>query len=168
MDREGSPAEKGLGGFSRPAKHQLVIHVDYGPPPAGLQVRYSYPFNAFQVSPERILRIPEDQILRDVLRYLDLLHKGLTDRIPIPTPVRRPAAATIVIQDESHRLELPLAWLTYEEEGPTTGSRAERQVRMSPRDFTADELSSWDRLRQRIKGIAWTHYQGVVGEDLVR
>ena len=28
--------------------------------------------------------------------------------------------------------------------------------------LTADELSSWNRLRQRIKGIAWAHHQGAV------
>jgi hypothetical protein len=67
-----------------------------------------------------------------------------------------------VIQDKRHGSELPLAWLNYEEEDPETGSRVGKVIRMNPHDFTAEELSSWNRLRQRIKGIAWAHHQGAV------
>ena len=77
-----------------------------------------------------------------------------------PDRVCRSPVATIVIQDELQ--DLPVAWLDYEEEGPEIGSRVEREIRMNAPDFTADEVSSWDRLRQRIRGMAWAHYQRTV------
>jgi len=156
--------------FSLLGKHELVVQLDYGPAPLGLKIRYSYPLSAVHLSPERVIRIPHDQILRDVARHLDSLVDGLTARIPPPAglacEVRRcqPTSATIVIQDRRHGDELPVAWLNYEEDGdgPEIGSGVGKVIRMDPQDFTADELSSWNRLRQRIKGIAWAHYQGAV------
>jgi len=152
--------------FSLLGKHQLVVHLDYDPATLQLEVRYRYPLSSLHASPERVIRIPKDQILRDVLRHLTHLVKGLADRIPRAVGpacrerVCRPTAATIVIQDELQ--DLPIAWLDYVEEGPEVGSRVGREIRMSPPDFTADEVCSWDRLRQRIRGIAWAHYQGSV------
>jgi hypothetical protein len=154
--------------FSLLGKHELVVHLDYGPALLGLAIRYSCPLSAVHLSPERVVRIPQDQILRDVARHLDHLVKGLTVRIPPPSGpacrgrLCRPTCATIVIQDKRHGSELPLAWLNYEEEDPESGSRVGKVIRMNPHDFTADELSSWNRLRQRIKGIAWAHHQGAV------
>ena len=156
--------------FSLLGKHQLIIHVDYGPAILGLEIRYSYPLSTLHVSPERVIRIPQDRILRDVLRHLDHLVRGLTVRIPPPSGPPwldrgyRLVGATIAIQDNRHGHEVPFAWLTYEEDGREIGSRVGKEVRMTPRDFTPDEVSSWDRLRQRIKGIAWAHYQGAVGD----
>jgi hypothetical protein len=156
--------------FSLLGKHQLVIHLDYGPAVLGLEIRYSYPLSTLHVSPERVIRIPQGLILRDVLRHLELLVRGLTARIPSPSgPPRqdricRPIGATIAIQDDRHGHELPLAWLAYEEDGQESGSRVGKEIRMTQRDFTPDEFSSWDRLRQRIRGIAWAHYQGAVGD----
>ena len=153
--------------FSLLGKHELVVQVDYGPAPLGLKIRYSYPLSAVHLSPERVVRIPHDQILRDVARHLDHLVKGLAARIPplagLACEGRRcqPTSATIVIQDRQHGNELPVAWLNYAEEGPEM-SRVGKVIRMNPHDFTADELSSWNRLRQRIKGIAWAHHQGAV------
>lgn len=155
--------------FSLLGKHQLVIHVDYGPAILGLEIRYSYPLSSLHASPERVIRILQDQILRDVGRHLDHLVRGLTARIPSPSGppwqdrICRPIGATIALQDDRHGHELPLAWLTYEEEDREIGSRVEKEIRMTRRDFTPDEFSSWDRLRQRIKGIAWAHHQGAVG-----
>ena len=154
--------------FSLLGKHELVVHVDCGPALFGLEIRYRYPLSAVHLSPERVVRIPHDQMLRDVARHLDHLVNGLTARIPPPSGLAgqgwrcQPTGATIVIQDRRHGHELPLAWLNYEEEGPEIGSRVGKVIRMNPHDFTADELSSWNRLRQRIKGMAWAHYQGAV------
>jgi len=154
--------------FSLLGKHELVVQLDYGPAPLGLKIRYRYPLSAVHLSPERVVRIPQDQILRDVARHLDHLIKGLTARIPPPPGLAsegrlcQPTSATIVIQDRRHGNELPVAWLNYEEDGPEIGPRVEKVIRMDPQDFTTDELSSWNRLRQRIKGIAWAHHQGAV------
>jgi hypothetical protein len=153
--------------FSLLGKHELVVQLDYGPAPLGLEIRYSYPLSAVHLAPERVVRIPQDQILRDVARHLDHLVKGLTARIPPPSGVAgqrlcQPTGATIVIQDRRNGHELPVAWLNYEEDGPEIGSRVGKVIRMDPQDFTADELSSWNRLRQRVKGIAWAHHQGGV------
>jgi hypothetical protein len=150
--------------FSLLGKHQLVVHLDYDPATEELEIRYRYPLSSLHASPERVIRIPKEQILRDVLRHLTHLVRGLADRIPhpvgpaCPDRVCRSPVATIVIQDEVQ--DLPIAWLDYEEEGPEIGSR--REIRMNAPDFTADEVCSWDRLRQRIRGIAWAHYQGTV------
>ena len=158
--------------FSLLGKHQLVVHLDYSPTTLELEIRYSYPLSSLHLSPERVIRVPKDQILRDVLRHLNHLVKGLTGRIPPPAGpagadrVCRPTGATIVIQDERRGLGLPLAWLSYEEEAPEIGARVGKEVRMTSPDFTADELSSWDRLRQRIRGIAWVHYQGTIAHSL--
>ena len=148
--------------FSLLGKHELVVQLDYGPAPLGLEIRYSYPLSAVHLAPERVVRIPQDQILRDVARHLDHLVKGLTARIPPGQRFCQPTGATIVIQDRRNGHELPVAWLNYEEDGPEIGSRVGKVIRMDPQDFTADELSSWDRLRQRVKGIAWAHHQGAV------
>ena len=153
--------------FSLLGKHELVVHLDYGPALLGLAIRYSCPLSAVHLSPERVVRIPQHQILRDVARHLDHLVKGLTARIPPPSGVAgqrlcQPTGATIVIQDRRNGHELPVAWLNYEEDGPEIGSRVGKVIRMDPQDFTADELSSWNRLRQRVKGIAWAHHQGAV------
>ena len=159
---------KAVEAFSLLGKHELVVQLDYGPAFSGLEIRYSYPLSAVHLSTERVVRIPQDQILRDVSRHLDHLVKGLTARIPPPSGLAcegrlcRPTGATIVIQDRHDGNELPLAWLNYEEDRPENRSRVGKVIRMSPHDFTADELSSWDRLRQRIKGIAWAHHQGAV------
>lgn len=165
---------KASGVFPLLAKHELVIHLDYGPPVAGLKIRYRYPFRTPDAFPERVVRIPQHQILRDVLRDLDILYQGLTNRVPVPAgppdtgvvPHTRPAIATIVIQDQRRAQELPLARLCYPEDVAGNGSQAEREVHMEAEDFTADERLAWDRLRKRIKGIAWTHYQGAVGDYL--
>jgi hypothetical protein len=152
--------------FSLLGKHQLVVHLDYDPATVELEIRYRYPLSSLHVSPERVIRIPKDQILRDVFRHLTHLVRGLADRIPQPAGpscrdrVCRPTVATIVIQDELQ--DLPVAWLDYEEEGPEIGSRVGREIRINAPDFTADEVCSWDRLRQRIRGMAWAHYQGTV------
>lgn len=154
--------------FSLLGKHELVVQLDYGPALLGLQIRYSYPLSAVHLSPERVVRIPQDQILRDVARHLDHLFTGLTARIPPPAGLTgqgrlcQPTRATIVIQDRGYGHELPVAWLNYEEDDPEIGARVGKVIRMDPQDFTADELSSWNRLRQRIKGIAWAHHQGAV------
>jgi hypothetical protein len=152
--------------FSLLGKHQLVVHLDYNPATVELKIRYSYPLSSLHASPERVIRIPKDQILRDVLRHLTHLVRGLADRIPhrggpaSRDRVWRPTVATIVIQDELQGL--PVAWLDYEEEGPEIGSRVGREIRMNAPDFTTAEVCSWDRLRQRIRGIAWAHCQGTV------
>ena len=154
--------------FSLLGKHELVVQLEYGPARLGLEIRYRYPLSAVHLSPERVIRIPQHQILRDVARHLDHLVNGLTTRIPPPSGLAgqerrcQPTGATIVIQDRRNGHELPLAWLNYEEDGPEIGSRVGKVIRMNPQDFTADELSSWTRLRQRIKGIAWAHYRGAV------
>ena len=147
--------------FSLLGKHELVVQLDYGPAPLGLEIRYSYPLSAVHLAPERVVRIPQIRFC-GMRPDIDHLVKGLTARIPPGQRLCQPTGATIVIQDRRNGHELPVAWLNYEEDGPEIGSRVGKVIRMDPQDFTADELSSWDRLRQRVKGIAWAHHQGAV------
>jgi hypothetical protein len=48
---------------------------------------------------------------------------------------------------------------------PATGPRLEQQhIALGAVDLTVEERSTLERLRHRIKGIAWTHYQGPIGQ----
>jgi hypothetical protein len=46
-----------------------------------------------------------------------------------------------------------------------TGERLEQQhIALGEADLTSEERLTLDRLRHRIKGVAWTHYQGPIGQ----
>jgi hypothetical protein len=62
-------------------------------------------------------------------------------------------------------MDLAVAWLTYMQHVPATGPRLEQQhLALGASDLTAGERTTLERLRHRIKGIAWTHYQGPIGQ----
>ena len=161
-----------MGVAARLLKQELLIHLDYGLPFGDVVVRYRGPVGAPETLPEQVVDLLRARVPRDVQFELDVLYQALTRRIPPPPANRapdgwiiRPALATVLIQDQKRPSELPLAWLTYVQQGPAAGERLEqRDIAVSAGDFTPDERSALDRLRYRIKGIAWAHYQGPVDQ----
>jgi hypothetical protein len=155
-------------------KHQLLIHLDYGDTLPSLEVRYSYPFSTPHRLPEQAIAVPKAKIPGPIKKDLDYLYRQMSDRIPPPTPVRlphahivpdiRPAIMTVVVQDQQRQTQIPLARLYYHEEVLKLGSRIEAQVRMGPADFSGSERAAWERLRVKIKRMAWEHYVHMMRE----
>ena len=153
-------------------KHQLLIHLDYGDTLPSLEVRYSYPFSTPHQLPEQAITIPKAKIPGRIKKDLDYLYQQIRGRIPAPTPVRlphaqivpdiRPAIMTVVVQDQQRHSQIPLARLYYHEEVLKLSSRIEAQVRMGPAEFSGSERAAWERLRIKIKRLAWEHYVNLV------
>lgn len=155
-------------------KHQLLIHLDYGDTLASLEIRYSYPFSVPHQLPEQAIAVPKAKIPGPIKKDLDYLYRQMRGRIPAPTRVRlphaeivpqiRPAIMTVVVQDQQRHTQIPLARLYYHEEVPRLRSSIEAQVRMGPADFSVSERAAWERLRVKIKRMAWEHYTHLVRE----
>jgi hypothetical protein len=161
-----------MGVTARLLKQELLIHVDYGLPFGGLVVRYRGPISEPGALPEQVIHLARRLVPRDVQYELDDLYAGLARRIPPPASghapagwVIRPALATILVQDQERPPGLPLAWLNYIQQVVATGERLEQQhIALGEADLTSEERRALDRLRHRIKGVAWTHYQGPIGQ----
>jgi hypothetical protein len=160
-----------MGVAARLLKQELLIHVDYGLPFGDIVVRYRGPISDPEALPEQVIHLLRARIPRDVQHELDELYQAFTRRIPPPSgPARvgwviQPALATILIQDHERPMGLAVAWLTYMQHVPATGPRLEQQhLALGAPDLTAAERTTLERLRNRIKGIAWTHYQGPIGQ----
>jgi hypothetical protein len=160
-----------MGVTARLLKQELLIHVDYGLPFGDIVVRYRGPISDPEALPEQAIHLLRARIPRDVQFELDELYQGFTRKIPSPSgPARvgwviQPALATILIQDHERPTGLAVAWLTYVQHVPATGPRLEQQhIALDAVDLTAEERSTLERLRHRIKGIAWTHYQGPIDQ----
>jgi hypothetical protein len=161
-----------MGVTARLLKQELLIHVDYGLPFGGVVVRYRGPISDPDVLPEQVIRLLSARIPRDVQHELDELYQAFTRKIPPPAPdaaaagwVIRPALATILIQDHERPHVMPVAWLTYVQQRPTGHARLEQQhLALGAADLTSAELDTLQHLRHRIKGIAWTHYQGPIDQ----
>lgn len=155
-------------------RHQLFIHLDYGPALGGrLEVKYSYPFNHPFSIPEQLVRIEERDIEAELRAGLDYFLERLLSRAPQPrsvrlphqtvTPQRQVGVMTIVAQEQ--RRKLPVARLyVYDRVFPAgTGSPQEIEVRMEPGDFSQSDLQRWRSLRQHAKAISWAEYQRLLG-----
>jgi hypothetical protein len=159
-----------MGVTARLLKQELLIHVDYGLPFGGVVVRYRGPISEPDVLPEQVIRLLPARIPRDVQHELDELYGAFTGKIPLRAPdaagrVIRPALATILIQDHERPHVMPVAWLTYVRQGSAGHARLEQQhLTLGAADLTSAELDTLEHLRQRIKGIAWAHYQGPIAQ----
>ena len=157
-----------MGVTARLLKQELLIHLDYGLPSGDVVVRYRGPLGEPDWLPERVIHLLRVRIPRDVQYELDELYQAFARRIPAPAEVGgivEPALATILIQDHERPPGLALAWLTYVQQLPAAGPHLEQQhLALRAADLTPHERSVLERLRHRIKGIAWTHYQGPVGQ----
>ena len=159
-----------MGVTARLLKQELLIHVDYGLPFGGVVVRYRGPISDPDVLPERVIRLLSARIPRDVQHELNELYQAFTRKVPARGPaaaasgcVIKPALATILIQDHERPEALPVAWLTYVQQWPAGHSRLEQQhLELGATDLTSGERDTLEHLRQRIKGIAWSHYQGPI------
>jgi hypothetical protein len=157
-----------MGVTARLLKQELLIHLDYGLPFGDVVVRYRGPLGEPDGLAERVIHLLRARIPRDVQYELDELYQAFARRIPAPAEVGgivQPALATILIQDQERPPGLALAWLTYVQQVPAAGPRLEQQhLALCATDLTPHERSVLERLRHRIKGIAWTDYQGPVGQ----
>jgi len=161
-----------MGVTARLLKQELLIHVDYGLPFGGVVVRYRGPISEPDVLPEQVIRLLSARIPRDVQHALDELYGAFSRKIPPPAPaagpgdwVVQPALATILIQDHERPEALPLAWLTYVQQRPGGPSRLEQQhLALGAMDLTSAERGTLQHLGHRIKGIAWSHYQGPIDQ----
>ncbi|HET8529690.1 MAG TPA: hypothetical protein VFO08_00965 [Methylomirabilota bacterium] len=157
-----------MGVTARLLKQELLIHLDYGLPFGDVVVRYRGPLGEPDGLAERVIHLLRARIPRDVQYELDELYQAFARRIPAPAEVGgivQPALATILIQDQERPPGLALAWLTYVQQVPAAGPRLEQEhLALGAADLTPPERSTLERLRHRIKGIAWTDYQGPVGQ----
>jgi len=156
-----------MGVTARLLKQELLIHLDYGLPFGDVVVRYRGPLGEPEGPREQAIHLLRARTPRDVQQELDDLYQAFVRRIP-PAEADgtiQPALATILIQDQERPPDLALAWLTYVRRGPAAGSRLEQEhLALGAADLTPPERSTLERLRHRVKGIAWTHYQGPVGQ----
>jgi|SRR5208283_99353 len=145
--------------------HQLMIHLDYHPNGA-LEIRYSYPLSTPHALSEQVIRlapgeVPE-QLRKELTEIVAWLHARLDVRpVRIPhgevLPGTRDGILTVVVQDQ--RRSLPVARLYCYEEIRELGSQFERELRMEATDFSSKQLAVWKSVRQKIKGMAWAHFQ---------
>ena len=160
-------------------RHQLNIHLDYGPQCSeinSLEIRYDYHFSGEHRLEEQLLRLSADLLDADLRRDLDEIYGALVRRIPAPNSVRlphaeicptiKPMGLTFVVQDQVRAAQLPIARLYFIEMIPELGSKTERKVYLEGPDWTVQENVVCDRVRSRVKGLAWEHYKGLVRPHL--
>jgi hypothetical protein len=145
--------------------HQLMIHLDYHPNGA-LEIRYSYPFSAPHALSEQVIRLAPGEVpeplRKELTEIVDWLHARLNVRpVRFPhgelLPGTRDGILTVVVQDQ--RRSLPVARLYCYEEIRELGSQVERELRMEATDFSSKQLAVWKSVREKIKGMAWAHFQ---------
>jgi len=105
--------------------------------------------------------VPE-QLRKKLTEIVDWLHARLDVRpVRIPygeiLPGVRDGILTVVVQDQ--RRSLPVARLYCYEEIKELGSQVEQELRMEATDFTSKQLAVWKWVREKIKGMAWVHFQ---------
>ena len=160
-------------------KHQLNIHLDYGPnvfEPWALEVRYGYHYSGEHQLREQVLRIPSGEIGTQLAADLKELYEALRRRIPEPEMVRLPHAEiqpqilptglAYVVLDQARAAELPIARLYYLEEVEPIGSRIERRVYLERPDWEQTELALCKRVREAVRKLAWEDYSRLMGHHL--
>ena len=169
-----------LGTYGKVAlKHQLNIHLDYGPhcfEAWGLEIRYGYSFSGEHQLREQVIRTQASNLAPELKADLNTIYNALRVRIPEPEMVRlphaevlpsiQPAGLTFVILDQSRAAQWPIARLYYYEEAKPLGSRIEKRVYLEKRDWTTTELVVCDRIRESIRKIAWQDYERLMGHHL--
>ena len=162
-----------------PLKHQINIHLDYGPHCFelwGLEVRYGYHYSGEHQLREQVIRIGANHIEPKLKIDLDSIYEALKSRIPEPEAVRlphaevkptlRPAGLTFVVLDQTRAKVLPIARLYYSEEVDPLGSRIERRIYLEKPDWTGTEREVCERVRKSIRKIAWNDYERLMDHHL--
>ncbi len=160
-------------------KHQLNIHLDYGPHCFelwGLEVRYGYHYSGEHQLREQVIRVGADHIEPKLKIDLDSIYEALKGRIPEPERVRlphtevkptvRPAGLTFVVLDQTRAMTLPIARLYYYEEIEPLGSRIERRIYLEKPDWTSAENEVCEGVRESIRKLAWKDYERLMGHHL--
>jgi len=162
-----------------PPKHQLNIHLDYGPQCFelwGLEVRYGYHYSGEHQLCEQVIRIAVNHIEPALKTDLDSIYESLKSRIPEQAAVRlthsevtpkvRPAGLTFVVLDQSRAKALPIARLYYYEEIEPIGSRIERRIYLENPDWKETEHEVCERVQENVRKIAWKDYERLMGHHL--
>lgn len=160
-------------------KHQLNIHLDYGPSafePWALEVRYGYHYSGEHELREQVLRIPAGEIGAALTADLKELYEALRRRIPEPKTMRlphaeirrqvRPTGLTYVVLDQARATRLPIGRLYYLEEVEPLRSRIERRVYLERPDWQQSELPLCKRVREAVRKLAWEDYSRLTGHHL--
>jgi hypothetical protein len=164
--------------MSERIRHQLNIHLDYRGPertPFEVEVRFSYPHAGDHSLPETSRRWSSSSMSPRIEAAFRTLYSAMESRIPAVEKPRLPHASltvrylpqilTFVVQDQSRSSQLPLARLYYIEVLPVR-TQIEKEVCVGRSDWSADELSTCEVVRQAVKSFAWSAYKSIVGEDL--
>ena len=156
-------------------KHQLFIHMDYESSGI-LWVRYSYPLSEPPIG-ETVIRLQAKKVPAQLRKDIELVIKEFISRITVK-PIRAPHAiimpsivlgvTTIVIQDQTRAKDLPQARLYYYEVVSKLGIQVEKELHMGPTDFAGSLQAPWQRIKAKVKGIAWKHYIGLVGSEYLK
>ena len=161
-----------------PLKHQLNVHLDYGPtcPGGRLEIRYGYHHSGVHQLREQVLVLSRDEIPAKLRTDLTEVYAALERRIPDPDLVRLPHASirpelesgglTFVVLDQARASKLPLARLYYYETVEPLSSRIEREVRVERAGWTPSELDICSRITERIRKLAWEDYERLMGYRL--
>ncbi len=160
-------------------KHQLNIHLDYGPQCfelGGLEVRYGYHYSGEHQLREQLVRIPAAELQPALKSELDVLYETMRQRIPEPASVRlphaeirptiRPGGLTFVVLDQARATKLPIARLYYYEIIEPIRSNIERRVYLEQADWTEEELETCKGIRDKVRNIAWEDYSRLIGHHL--
>ena len=160
-------------------RHQLNVHLDYGPGTAelgSLDVRYGYPHSGEHQLRDQVLVIPHSDIPQDLRRDLDAIYAALARQMSASKPVRlphaeivptlRPTLLTLVVQDQSRAPQLPIARLNYHEEVAELRSRFDREVRLEGPNWSPGDLVVAQRVRAAVRKLAWQDYRRLVGHHL--
>jgi|SRR3972149_10143605 len=160
-------------------KHQLNIHLDYGPhcfEQWGIEIRYGYHYSGEHQLREQVIRIGANRIDPELKKDLSSIYEALKNRIPKPEAVRlphaevtpkiSPAGLAFVVLDQARAKALPIARLYYYEEIEPLGSRIERRIYMEKPDWKDAESEVCERVRENVRKIAWKDYEHLMGHHL--
>jgi hypothetical protein len=159
-------------------KHQLNIHLDYGPtcPDGGLEIRYGYHYSGPHQLREQVICLKQSEIAGPLRKDLAEVYSALERRIPAPENVRLPHASirpdvksgglTLVVLDQARAPTLPMARLYYYEIVASLNSRIEGQVRVERDGWTPTELEICVRIAEGVRKLAWQDYERLIGHHL--
>jgi hypothetical protein len=163
-----------------PIKHQLNIHLDYGPhcfEAGGLEIRYGYHYSGVHELREQVIRVSAVDISPPLSADLTEIYGSLRKRIPASETVRLPHVSvqpeietgglTFVVLDQARATLVPFARLYYYEVVAPLKSRVEREVRVDKSGWTDTESVVCARIQDAVRKLAWQDYERLMGHHVL-